>query len=153
MTGPSTVFSTKRWKIHGLLNSYSVGTSSFRTRCTTFYIHSSILIPSSYVSVLFHSCFSHLRVFGKTLVHEFYMFFSLTEWCIFSESWKISIMIMGKTIDRTVIDEMRLWSTKVIGEHRPINAPCLPRSNLDHLDPFNIFIYTKIRTLKQKSRL
>ena len=45
---------------------------------------------SSYLFLLFLSlistCCSHARVFGKTLVHEFYIFYSNTEWYFFFES-------------------------------------------------------------------
>ena len=39
---------------------------------------------SSYLCLfmLFHSCCSHARVFGKTLVHEFHISYSHTEWYI-----------------------------------------------------------------------
>ena len=33
--------------------------------------------------VLFHSCCSHAQVFGKTLVHEFLISYSHTEWHLF----------------------------------------------------------------------
>ena len=38
-----------------------------------------LFLPYSSVS-LFHSCCSHARVFGKTLVHEFHISYSNTEW-------------------------------------------------------------------------
>ena len=44
-------------------------------------------VPSCSVSFLFHSCCSHASVFGKTLVHQFHISYSHTEWYfIFSES-------------------------------------------------------------------
>ena len=35
-----------------------------------------------YVFVLFYSCCSHVKVFGRTLVHEFHIFYSHTEWYV-----------------------------------------------------------------------
>ena len=44
-------------------------------------ILTSIFLPSFFY-ILFHSCYSHARVFGKTLVHEFHIS-SHTEWYLF----------------------------------------------------------------------
>ena len=41
------------------------------------------LSSSSCFFVLFDSFCSHAPVFGKTLVHEFHIFYSHTEWCLF----------------------------------------------------------------------
>ena len=38
------------------------------------------LLSSSSVFILFYSCCSHVRVFGKTLVNEFLISYSHTEW-------------------------------------------------------------------------
>ena len=38
------------------------------------------LLPSH---LYIRSCYSHARVFRKTLVHEFHFFYSYTEWCLF----------------------------------------------------------------------
>ena len=39
-----------------------------------------LFLPSLCVSFLFHSCCSHVRAFAKTLVHEFPISYSHTEW-------------------------------------------------------------------------
>ena len=39
----------------------------FRARCTSFHIFTLLFLPSSSVSVLFHSCCSHTEVFRKDL--------------------------------------------------------------------------------------
>ena len=43
----------------------------FCARFTSFYTHASLLTFFVCIFVLFHSCCSHARVFGKTLLHEF----------------------------------------------------------------------------------
>ena len=58
-------------------------TSFFRVRCT-FHIHSPLLTFFLCFTVLFQSCCSHVQVFGKTLVHEFPIFYSHTEWNLLS---------------------------------------------------------------------
>ena len=61
-------------------------TSFFRARFTSFHAHASLLIFFSF-SVLFHFWCSHAQVFGKTLVHDFLISYSHTEWYfIFSDS-------------------------------------------------------------------
>ena len=45
-----------------------------------FHTHASLLYVSVCLIVLFHSCRSHAWVFGKTLVHEFAVSYSHTEW-------------------------------------------------------------------------
>ena len=37
------------------------------------FIFTLLFLPSSSVSVLFHSCFSHVQVFGRTLVNKFHI--------------------------------------------------------------------------------
>ena len=59
-------------------------TSFFRVRCTSFHIHYTILTFFPCFIVLFQSCCSHAQVFGKTLLHEFPIFYSHTEWNLFS---------------------------------------------------------------------
>ena len=51
----------------------------FRVRCTSFHNHSSLLTFFLCLIFLFQSCCSHAQVFGKTLVHEFPIFYSHTE--------------------------------------------------------------------------
>ena len=45
-----------------------------------FHTHASLLSVFVCLIVLFHSCWSHTWVFGKTLVHEFPVSYSHTEW-------------------------------------------------------------------------
>ena len=60
---------------------YAVDTSPFfRVRFTSFHSHSSLLTFFFCFFVLFDYCCSHARVFGKTLVHEFYISYSYTDW-------------------------------------------------------------------------
>ena len=51
----------------------------FCTRFTSFYTHASLL-TFFICFILFHSCSSHVRVCRKTLVHEFPISCSHTEW-------------------------------------------------------------------------
>ena len=48
----------------------------------TVYIHSSLLILCFYVS--FHSFYSNAHMLGRTLVHEFHIFYSHSEWYFLS---------------------------------------------------------------------
>ena len=50
----------------------------------TFHVHSPILTLFLCFIVSFQSCCSHARVFGKTLMHEFPIFSSHTEWNLLS---------------------------------------------------------------------
>ena len=60
---------------------YAVGTYFFFRDCFTFFLsHDSLLTFFVCFSILFHSCCSHVRVFGKTLVHEFHISYRHTEW-------------------------------------------------------------------------
>ena len=52
----------------------------FRACFASFYTHASILTVFVCLFILFSSCCSHARVFGKTLVHEFPISYSNTEW-------------------------------------------------------------------------
>ena len=58
----------------------AVGTSFIRASFASFHTHASLLTIFVCFFVLFRSCCSHARVFGKTLVHEFPMSYSHTEW-------------------------------------------------------------------------
>ena len=60
------------------------GTSFFRVHCASFHNHSPLLIFFLCCIVLFQSCCSHAQVFGKTLLHEFSIFYSHTEWNLLS---------------------------------------------------------------------
>ena len=50
-------------------------------RFTLFHIFTLLVLPSSSVSLLFHSCCSHEWVFIKTLVNDF-ISYCHTEWCL-----------------------------------------------------------------------
>ena len=51
----------------------------FRGRFTSFHTHASLLTLFCFF-ILFHSCCSHARVFRKTLLHEFPIYYRHTEW-------------------------------------------------------------------------
>ena len=55
-------------------------TSFFCVRGTSFHIHFPLLSFFLCFIILFQSCCSHAQVFGKTLMHEFSIFYSPTEW-------------------------------------------------------------------------
>ena len=57
-----------------------LGTSFFFRARFTFNTHASLLTFFVCFCLLFHSCCSHARVFGKTLLHEFHISYSHTEW-------------------------------------------------------------------------
>ena len=52
----------------------------FCAHFASFHTHASLLIFFVCFSILFYSCCSHARVFGKTLMHEFPISYSHTEW-------------------------------------------------------------------------
>ena len=56
----------------------------FHVRCTSFHNHSPLLTFFCCFIVLFQSCCSQAQVFGKTLVHEFPISYSHTEWNLLS---------------------------------------------------------------------
>ena len=58
----------------------------FRVRCTSFHIHSPLRTFFLCFIVLFQSCCSHAQVFGKTLLHDFLIFYSHTEWNLLSST-------------------------------------------------------------------
>ena len=60
----------------------AVRTFFFRALFTSFHTHASLLTVFICLFVLFHSCCSHVRMFGKTLVHEFPISYSHTEWSL-----------------------------------------------------------------------
>ena len=68
---------------------HSINQIDHSTFLRTVLAQASLLIFS--FSVLLHSCCSHAQVFGKTLVHEFLISYSHTEWyLLFSDSETIS---------------------------------------------------------------
>ena len=52
----------------------------FRACLVSFYTHTSLLTFFVCFCISFRSCCSHALVFGKTLVHEFPISYSHTEW-------------------------------------------------------------------------
>ena len=64
----------------------------FRARFTSFH-HAFLLSVFVCFFILFHSCCSHARVFGKTLAHEFPIFYSHTKWyLLFSRNDMIEVV-------------------------------------------------------------
>ena len=59
-------------------------TSFSRVSCTSFHFHSPLLTFFLCFIVLFQSCCFHAHMFRKTLVHEFPIFYSYTEWNLLS---------------------------------------------------------------------
>ena len=55
----------------------------FRARFAFFHAHASLLTSFVCFLILFRSCCNHAQVFGKTLVHEFPISYSHTEWYFF----------------------------------------------------------------------
>ena len=61
----------------------------FRARFAFFHTHASHLTSFVCLFILFHSCCSHAQVIGKTLVHEFPISYSHTEWYLhFFALWR-----------------------------------------------------------------
>ena len=79
-------------------------TGLFGVRGTSFHICSLLKFFLCFI-VLFQSCCSHARVFGKTLVHEFLIFYSHTEWNFLSLGtitlfwWRACYKKLNKEID------------------------------------------------------
>ena len=48
----------------------------FSSRCTFYHVHSSHLIYFLFLFVLFHSCCSHAKMFGKTFAHKDHIFYN-----------------------------------------------------------------------------
>ena len=71
----------------------SVGNSFFfRDPFASFHTHASLHTVVVCFFILFHSCSSHDRVFAKTLLHEFLISYSHTEWyLLFSDSATTSV--------------------------------------------------------------
>ena len=55
----------------------------FSASFTSCHTHAFLLTLCFCYIILFHSCCSHARVFGKTFVHEFHISYSHTEWYLF----------------------------------------------------------------------
>ena len=90
----------------------------FRVRCTSFHIHSPLLIFFLCFIVLFQSCCSHSQVFGKTPLHEFSILYSHTEWNLFSSGtntllwWRAWYQKLNKLPDRLS------WVTDLTGQDK-----------------------------------
>ena len=64
----------------------------FRALFASFHSHASLLTFFVCFFILFHSCCFHARVFGKTLLHEFPIYYSHTEWyLLFSRGIVLSL--------------------------------------------------------------
>ena len=62
-------------------------------RCASFHTHDSLYSSIFFCSyVLFNTCCSHARVFRKTLVHEFLICYSHTEWYLLFRGAKWSLL-------------------------------------------------------------
>ena len=59
-----------------------------RAHFAYFHTHASLLAFFVCFFILFHSCCSYARVFGKTLLHEFPVSYSHTEWYLLFRSVK-----------------------------------------------------------------
>ena len=97
----------------------AVGTSFFiRARFTSFHTHASLL-PFFCSFVLFHSCCSHVRVFGKTLVHEFLICYSHTILLFFP-----TVQPKSSQLKRVLMDQKILHSnifTEVVMNANKVN--------------------------------
>ena len=65
----------------------------FHIRFTSFHIHASLLTFFCFM-VLFHSCCSHVRMFGKILVHEYHISYGHTEWNLFISRGEIVLYLV-----------------------------------------------------------
>ena len=83
-----------------------VGTSFFRVRFASFQTHVSLLTFFICFFVLFRSCCSHARVFGKTLVHEFPMSYCHTEWYL--HFFAIRNSLCGQTLRLSKLNKAKL---------------------------------------------
>ena len=71
----------------------------FRARFASFHTHASLLAFFLYFFILFNSCWSNARVFGKTLEHEFPISYSHTEWYfIFSRGEIVLALAEGSPV-------------------------------------------------------
>ena len=64
----------------------------FRASLTSFHTHASLLTFFVGFSFLFHSCCSHARVFAKTLLPEFHISHSHTEWYLIIFTTRVDIL-------------------------------------------------------------
>ena len=73
----------------------------FRACFPSIHNHFSLLTFFSY-SVLLHSCCSHAPMFGKTLVHEFLIYYSQSEWyMLFFKlfNYKFTMCILSENVE------------------------------------------------------
>ena len=74
----------------------------FRAGFASFHTHVTLLTFFVCFFILFHSCCSHARVFGKTLVHEFPISYSPTEWyLLFFALWRQWIILNGALLNKS----------------------------------------------------
>ena len=74
----------------------------FRARLAFFHIQASLLTSFVCFFILFHSCCSHTHMFGKTLVHEFPISYSHTEWYLpFFALWRQWIIGNGALLNKS----------------------------------------------------
>ena len=103
LSNSSTVFGSndlRRWSAQA-----DVGPSAlifFRTRCT-FHFHSFLLAFFLRLFVLFQTCCSHAQVFGRTLLHEFHIFYCLSEWNLHFSLSGIDMFWLGSAIISIII--------------------------------------------------
>ena len=95
--------------------------------CTPFHIHSPFLTFFLCFIVLFQSCCPHAQVFGKTLVHEFPIFCTHTEWNLFASGtntplwWRACFKKLNyKQTNKDIVWELAPGSEvrPCFGEHR-----------------------------------
>ena len=64
--------------------------------------------------ILFHSCCSHARVFGKARLHEFHISHSYIEWCLlfFRQcNYKCTMCIRSEKLE--LVKHSQTWTTKL----------------------------------------
>ena len=69
----------------------------FRSHFASFHTHASLLTFFVCFFILFHSCCSHARVFGKTLAHKFPLSYSHTEWYLLFSKGEIVLALAEYT--------------------------------------------------------
>ena len=75
-------------------------TSLFIAHLGHFHFHSFLLLSFLFFFVFFHSCRFHAQVFGRTLMHEFHVFYSHTEWNLLSSLFWIDFVLVGIVLSK-----------------------------------------------------
>ena len=99
----------------------------FRARFAFFQSHTSLLTSFICFCILFHSWCSHARVFGKTLVHEFPMSYSHTEWYLPFSRGEIVYRLRLRLSQSNLTNYYYyyyLWILPVISLHWEALLPC-----------------------------